>query len=127
MRHPILMSLVLLAAPLAAQEPIATDRPDFVESSQVVGPSAFQIETSAAFEIRSGNELWYVGPALDFETGSALKVTVTATDNEGETADAELEVGIGDLLEPHPGCLGLARNLRTLGQFQAGPRICFSF
>jgi len=40
--------LVLLAAPLAAQDPIATDRPDFVESSLTVGKHVFQYETSAA-------------------------------------------------------------------------------
>ncbi|MBC7730377.1 MAG: transporter [Bacteriovorax sp.] len=33
-----------------AEEPIATDRPDFVESSDVVGKGRFQLETSVAFE-----------------------------------------------------------------------------
>ena len=33
-----------------AEEPITTDRPDFVESSDVVGKGRFQIETSVAFE-----------------------------------------------------------------------------
>src|SRR6478609_3273820 len=44
----ILLGLALVAAPLAAQEPIATDRPDFVESSMTVGTKVFQLETSAA-------------------------------------------------------------------------------
>jgi hypothetical protein len=42
-----------LAAPLsqaADDEPIATDRPDFVESSQVVGKGRIQLETSVAHE-----------------------------------------------------------------------------
>lgn len=38
----------LVTAPVAAQEAIATDRPDFVESSLTVGKKVFQFETSAA-------------------------------------------------------------------------------
>ncbi len=41
----------LLAGPAhAAEDAIVTDRPDFVESSNVVGKGRFQIETSIAFE-----------------------------------------------------------------------------
>lgn len=39
---------LLFAAPLLAQEPIVTDRPDYVESSDVVGRKVLQVETSAA-------------------------------------------------------------------------------
>lgn len=40
----------------ADDEPIATDRPDFVESSDVVGKGRFQLETSVAWERdRQGN------------------------------------------------------------------------
>jgi hypothetical protein len=45
------IAIVLLAMPLfacAAEDEIATDRPDFVESSAVVGKGRFQIETSVA-------------------------------------------------------------------------------
>jgi hypothetical protein len=42
--------LLLLGLAARAEEPIATDRPDFVESSDVVGPGRFQIETSLAWE-----------------------------------------------------------------------------
>ena len=48
--HPALRTAALLAALLPsalvhAEESIATDRPDFVESSDVVGPGRFQLET----------------------------------------------------------------------------------
>lgn len=47
------LPLLLLAAAIAdarAAEPLATDRPDFVESSQTVGAGRTQIETSVAWE-----------------------------------------------------------------------------
>ncbi|MGJ9419828.1 transporter [Massilia sp. CMS3.1] len=47
----LLVTLVLAApAAFAADEPIATDRPDFVESSDVVGKGRLQVETSALLE-----------------------------------------------------------------------------
>ena len=55
-RHAVLTLLCALAgaAPLAAlagdDDTIATDRPDFVESSNVVGKSRFQVETSVAMD-----------------------------------------------------------------------------
>jgi hypothetical protein len=46
------LSITALASPAmaAGEEPIVTDRPDFVESSQVVGKGRLQIETSLAAE-----------------------------------------------------------------------------
>lgn len=50
----LLSTSLLLGCALNAhaedEEPLATDRPDFVESSDVVGAGRFQIETSVAFE-----------------------------------------------------------------------------
>lgn len=61
----------------AEDEPLATDRPDFVESSDVVGAGRFQIETSVAFE-RSKVD----------GTRERLRATPTL-----------LRIGIGDTLE----------------------------
>lgn len=47
---PFLMATVLAGAARAEEEPIATDRPDFVESSDVVGKGRVQLETSLAWE-----------------------------------------------------------------------------
>ncbi|MCE4557712.1 transporter [Pelomonas cellulosilytica] len=44
------LALTLSATVHAADDPIATDRPDFVESSDVVGKGRVQIETSLAWE-----------------------------------------------------------------------------
>jgi len=41
---------LMMCSAARAEEPIATDRPDFVESSDTVGRGRFQIETSIAFE-----------------------------------------------------------------------------
>lgn len=46
---PVLLAC-LLGSARADDEPIATDRPDFVESSDVVGKGRVQIETSLAWE-----------------------------------------------------------------------------
>jgi hypothetical protein len=49
-RRVLAAALVLCAAPAFAEEPISTDRPDFVESSATVGPGHVQLETSVAWE-----------------------------------------------------------------------------
>lgn len=51
--------LLLSALPLHADEKdeIATDRPDFVESSATVGKGRFQIETSVAYDTKKSGDL----------------------------------------------------------------------
>jgi hypothetical protein len=46
----VLFALMFSTNPAQAEESIATDRPDFVESSDTVGKGRFQIETSLAWE-----------------------------------------------------------------------------
>ncbi|MCA1856545.1 transporter [Massilia oculi] len=50
--QPLLLAALLLCAtsPAHSQDTIATDRPDFVESSNVVGNGRLQVETSVLFE-----------------------------------------------------------------------------
>jgi len=45
---------LIVCSTAQAKEPIATDRPDFVESSDIVGRGRFQIKTSIAFERDKG-------------------------------------------------------------------------
>lgn len=52
-----LLVLGIPALPALADEPIATDRPDFVESSQTVGQGRVQVETSLAWEKAGKAEL----------------------------------------------------------------------
>jgi hypothetical protein len=53
----ILCGLAATTARAGDDEPIATDRPDFVESSQVVGKGRLQLETSAQWERQRGEDL----------------------------------------------------------------------
>lgn len=51
-RYALMACLIPCCA--LAEEPIATDRPDFVESSDTVGPGRWQIETSVAWDSLDG-------------------------------------------------------------------------
>lgn len=46
----LLLPLLITCGAACADEPISTDRPDFVESSATVGAGRWQLETSAAWE-----------------------------------------------------------------------------
>lgn len=99
-----------LAAPARADdEPIATDRPDFVESSDVVGKGRFQLETSLAWErdrtggvrtrLASTPTLLRIGVGetweLRFETDGRLRLrTEDAGVTTRERGWSDLSVGV---------------------------------
>lgn len=119
---------LLCACPWSAyaeEEALATDRPDFVESSDVVGKGRFQIETSLAFEhgtvdgtrywLRSTPTLLRIGLSdrleARLETEGALYLR--STDENGLTTrtrgHADLSIGLkwhvqdGDEASGRPG------------------------
>lgn len=81
-RLPALAALACLllctAAHAGEPDPIATDRPDFVESSNVVGKGAFQVETSVAFERSSAGgqreRAWATPTLLRFGVGDSFEL-----------------------------------------------------
>lgn len=94
---------------VAAEEPIATDRPDVVESSDVVGRGRFQIETSLAFErdksgatrsrVRSTPTLLRIGVGdtweLRLETDGRLRSTVDDAAGRARTSgQADGSIGL---------------------------------
>jgi hypothetical protein len=96
-------------AQAAAEESIATDRPDYVESSGVVGKGRFQIETSVAFDrtsrdglrtrVHSSPTLFRLGVSdnleLRLETEGALRQRVDgAGGSTAESGYADLHVGV---------------------------------
>lgn len=109
---PALGCLVLLATPppaRAGEDSIATDRPDFVESSDVVGKGRFQLETSLAWErnrlggsrswVRSTPTLLRIGTGEDwelrFETDGALRQRISELGvTSRERGWSDLSVGI---------------------------------
>lgn len=103
--RPSLIAAALLAAsrcacaaPDLADAPIGTDRPDFVESSQVVGKGRLQIESSVALE-RDGS--------------GAERQTVWATPTLlrfGITRNIELRVESDGALRQRTGAAGTPQN-----------------
>lgn len=109
--HGVLALALASAAGLARadDEPIATDRPDFVESSDVVGKGRLQLETSVAFErdrqgsvktrLASTPTLLRIGIAeaweLRFETDGRLRLkTEDAGVTVRENGWSDLAVGV---------------------------------
>ena len=73
----VIVVAVLLATAATAQEgvePLVTDRPDITESSQVVGPGRFQIETGLLREYRSGRN----GDERSLFTPTLLRLGLTS-------------------------------------------------
>lgn len=59
-----LCCLSIGVAPLQAQEPLVTDRPDFTESAASVEPGRVQVEAGATFGSADDVEVWSVGETL---------------------------------------------------------------
>lgn len=99
--------LMLPAFAIAAEDEIATDRPDFVESSNVVGNGRFQIETSFAADRNKADgvkERGYATPTLlrygigdnwevRLETDGRIRTTSTDIASGGRLT----EKGYGDV------------------------------
>jgi hypothetical protein len=105
MRNTILLlAVTAFSTPLAAQETIATDRPDFVESSLTVGRGVFQLETSGATDWVSIADLTHrsvttptlfrlgisAATELRLETAGYTRVTVDGSDAVDGLADISL-------------------------------------
>ena len=102
-RSAAALAFALACCAVHAEEPIATDRPDFVESSDVVGKGRFQIETSLAWErdksggvssrARATPTLLRLGVSdnleLRLETDGLLRTRVAGLSESG-TADAAI-------------------------------------
>lgn len=106
---PGLLALAIALPALADDEPITTDRPDFVESSDVVGKGRFQLETSLAWErdrtggvrtrLASTPTLLRIGVGetweLRFETDGRLRLrTEDAGVTTRERGWSDLSVGV---------------------------------
>ena len=99
--------LMLPAFAIAAEDEIATDRPDFVESSNVVGKGRFQIETSFAADRNKADgfkDKAYATPTLlrygvgddwelRLETAGRIRATSTDTASGARFTDS----GYGDV------------------------------
>lgn len=112
MSHPaaaislaFLISTTLLVAPLAAQEPLVTDRPDFTESAVSVVPGRVQLEAGWTMETADevdvhtlGEVLFRIGvlPRTEFRVGLNSFVTVDAPGGDSSGLD---DVSIGAKFE----------------------------
>jgi hypothetical protein len=75
-----MLACVFTPAFAADEEPIATDRPDFVESSDVVGKGRMQVETSIARDRTKGDgdteTLWATPTLLRFGIGETIELRI---------------------------------------------------
>jgi hypothetical protein len=98
---------MLPAFAIAAEDEIATDRPDFVESSNVVGKGRFQIETSFAVDRNKADGIKdksYSTPTLlrygvseDWELRLETDGRIRATTTDIASGTRSTESGYGDL------------------------------
>ena len=99
--------LMLPALGCAAEDEIATDRPDFVESSNVVGKGRFQIETSFATDRNKADGIKdkaYATPTLlrygvsdDWEVRLETDGRIRATTTDIASGTRSTESGYGDV------------------------------
>lgn len=99
---PLLSALVLNAAslPAFADEPIATDRPDFVESSATVGAHTWQIETSVAWEKDDAMRAYTTPTLLRYGIGDRWELRLetdgyTRLSGDGPDHNGMADVAIG--------------------------------
>lgn len=92
----LLGGVQLPAGAAEAESAIATDRPDFVESSAVVGKGVFQLETSLAYErdTRSGGDVhaWTTPTLLRFGITDSLELRL---ETDAFTAQRSIANGQG--------------------------------
>ena len=103
----VVVLLMLPAFAIAAEDEIATDRPDFVESSNVVGKGRFQIETSVATDRNKADGIKdksYSTPTLlrygvseDWEVRLETDGRIRATTTDIASGTRSTESGYGDL------------------------------
>ena len=129
MRHFLLVLACLAIPPAHAGDALSTDRPDFVESSDVVGPGHWQIETGLSKErdssagaqtrTRTTPTLLRIGltEALELRFESDGRTSVQTTDSFGtsrETGWSDASLGFkwrmqeGDAEKGTPGIAWLA-------------------
>lgn len=107
-RAPAFLAALALCGPLGAlaEEPIATDRPDFVESSSVVGKGRLQVEAAMSFErdasngtrtrTRSTPMLWRMGVSETWEVRVESDGFIRSRTVDGTTGAAGTVSGFGD-------------------------------
>lgn len=92
-----MLATLLLAYPLLAQadekDQIVTDRPDFVESSNVVGAGRFQIETSVALDRHKANGI----KERSYSTPTLLRFGLSDTVEARIETDGRMRVVTDDL------------------------------